>query len=105
MITNWVGNAYRKLIGDGYNNFLYRLFQKTGCLLTADGSPHDDKIMSEELPLYQVLPPSLVEPDVVTPIANAIAARTIPLDVDSLDNVLPENDAANEDQLVDNEID
>ena len=60
LLTHWIGNAYNNLIDTRFDDFRYRLFQKTGCLLTADGSD-DSFIQPEGLPNYKVPPPSLVE--------------------------------------------
>ena len=38
LVTHWVGNAYRKLTSSKYDSFRWRMFEKTGCLITADGS-------------------------------------------------------------------
>ncbi len=54
--THWVGEAYKRLSGDSYGPSRYRCFEKTGCLITADGSG-DDKIQHEGLPAYSVPPP------------------------------------------------
>ena len=35
LITHWVGEAYNKLVGNDYSN---SSFEKTQCLITADGS-------------------------------------------------------------------
>ena len=44
-----------------YDNFRrYRLFQKTGKLITADGS--DDERQPEGLPNYNISPPSVLDP-------------------------------------------
>ena len=52
-ITHWVGEAYQRLMGDEYART--RSFEKTGSLITVDGS-EDDKINPEGLPNY-VVPP------------------------------------------------
>ena len=38
LVTHWVGNAYRKLTSSKYNSFRWRMFEKAGHLITADGS-------------------------------------------------------------------
>jgi len=68
LITHWVGNAYNQLMSDEYSKTRYRCFEKTGCLITVDGS-EDDKISPEGLTNY-VVPPPLpiqVEMDPVIP--------------------------------------
>lgn len=56
LITHWVGDAYNILQGDNYAGFLRNCFEKTGCLLTADGS-EDEKVKPEGLNDYKVMPP------------------------------------------------
>lgn len=72
-ITHWVGNAYNQLMSDEYSKTRYRCFEKTGCLITADGS-EDDKISPEGLTNY-VVPPPLpihveIDPVIPTPAAE-----------------------------------
>ena len=43
-MTKWAGAAWRVLVKD--NDFIKRLFQKTGCLITIDGS--DDDIIKHQ---------------------------------------------------------
>ena len=38
LISHWRSNAYKKLTANKFDDFRYRLFTKTGCLITADGS-------------------------------------------------------------------
>ena len=56
LITQWVGKATDKLNHSNYDNFRWNCFQKTGCLMTADGSD-DDKIKPEGLSDYKVIDP------------------------------------------------
>ena len=56
LITQWVGDAWDKLCTPQYDNLRLRCWQKTGCLITADGSD-DDLITPEGLPNYAVPPP------------------------------------------------
>ena len=58
LITHWVGEAQKKLCSPDYDHFRKRCWEKTGFLITADGS-EDDKITPEGLPSYKV--PSLVD--------------------------------------------
>ena len=46
LITEWVGNAVDTLNHSNYDNFRWRCFEKTGILITADGS-EDEKIQPE----------------------------------------------------------
>ena len=56
LITEWVGTAADKLNHSNYDNFRWNCFEKTGMLMTADGS-NDAKIVPEGLPNYKVIPP------------------------------------------------
>merc|ERR1711981_418281 len=56
LITEWVGNATDKLNHSNYDNFRWNCFEKTGMLMTADGS-NDDKIKPEGLTNYKVIDP------------------------------------------------
>ena len=38
LITEWVGKAWEQLCGPEYEHLRSRCWQKTGCLITADGS-------------------------------------------------------------------
>ena len=60
LITRWVGKAYRKICDPKYDHLRYRLFEKTGTLIIADGSD-DDKIQLEGLPNYNVQPLSVID--------------------------------------------
>ena len=53
LMTHWVGEAYERLQSEEYNQTRYRCFEKTGCLITADGS-NDSKIKPEGLHDYIV---------------------------------------------------
>ena len=68
LITNWVGNAYRTICSSKYDNLRCRLFQKTGTLITADGSD-DERIQPEGLLDYKVPPPSVLDPAPAPPIS------------------------------------
>lgn len=87
LITNWVGEAYRKTSKDGqFLRMLYRSFEKTGCLITADGS-EDDKINPEGMPGYLVPPPVDIDNQVEvieTPMLEEVR--------DNPDDILPESD-------------
>ena len=61
MITQWVGEAYNSLLDAKYDKFRRQLFEKTGCLLTADSSG-DSMVRPEGLPDYKVPPLSMMEP-------------------------------------------
>ena len=63
---DWVGNAYNRLLGSEYDELRRRTFQKTGCLITADGS-EDHLITPEGLANYTVPPPNLYSDPVISP--------------------------------------
>ena len=83
LITKWAGNGYHQLNRPSYDKFRWRLFEKTGCLITADGS-EDNKINPEGLRNYKVPPPIMLDPSAAPP-----ASPTVP-EKDS-------NDTKNED--------
>ena len=58
LITQWGGKAWETLCGPEYDNLRKRCWEKTGCLMTADGS-EDDKVTPEGLPSYKIPPPLL----------------------------------------------
>ena len=51
LITKWVGDDYREFLSLKHDGLRYRLLQKTGCLITADGSDNE-LIQPEGLPNY-----------------------------------------------------
>ena len=53
LITHWVGEAHERLQSEEYNKTRYRCYEKTGCLVTADGS-NGAKINHEGLHDYVV---------------------------------------------------
>ena len=61
LITHWVGQAWDRVTGADYKSSLWRFFQKTGCLITADGS-EDALIQPEGLPNYAIPPVSFASP-------------------------------------------
>ena len=71
LITHW-GNAHNKLITPQYDDFRWCLFEKTGLLMTADGSAND-KVCPEGLPGYQIPPPAiLLDPAETLPLSNEV---------------------------------
>lgn len=87
LITHWVGESYRKASNDEtFLHLIYRSFEKTGCLITADGS-EDEKIQPETMPDYVVPPPVDIDNPmevVDTPLPDEI--RSDP------DDILPEEE-------------
>ena len=57
LLSHLIGNACRKFVESKCDSFRYRLFQKPGCLITANGSD-DSLIQPESLGNYEV-PPSI----------------------------------------------
>ena len=55
-ITQWVGNGSQELCSSKCDRLRKRCWEKTGCLITADGS-EDAKITPEGLADYKVPPP------------------------------------------------
>ena len=53
--SSQAGNSYHKLTQSSHDGFRWRLFEKTGCLITTDSS-EDNKINPEGLPNYKVQP-------------------------------------------------
>ena len=68
LITHWVCNAYNKLISQDYKPYVWRMWEKTGSLITADGS-EDEKIQPEDFKEYNVQTPMPMEPGQVLPVS------------------------------------
>ena len=56
LISHWVGEAHKRLQEANYDKFRRNCFEKTGCLMTADGSD-DSLVKPEGLPGYKIPPP------------------------------------------------
>ena len=56
LISQWVSQAFEELKKPEYDNMRRRCFQKTGCLMTIDGSD-DEFIQPEGLVNYKPMPP------------------------------------------------
>ena len=86
-----MGNAYRKASKDEkFQSTLYRTFEKTGCLITAD-SREEEKIQLEDVPGYTVPPPVDISND------NDDTETQIPEEVrEDPNDVLPESDIGEE---------
>jgi hypothetical protein len=74
LITHWVGQAWKEFCGEKYNSFRLKSWQKTRCLMTADGS-EDDLVKPEGLDGYEIPPPALFEPDVNLPASNTLEGQ------------------------------
>ena len=86
MITGWSGQAYRTMMAEEFNSFRYRLFQKTGCLVTANASD-DDKVQPRDLKENQVPPLAIIGPSSTSPV-------TIPVESTGSENTNDEIDEA-----------
>ena len=83
LITHWSGKAWEKLTSPKYNSFMRNCWQKTGCLMTADGS--DDKLIKPEgLLNYTVQPPSILDPAPQLSVSNA-PQPIIEIEVDKIE--------------------
>ena len=58
-ISHWAGEAYKKLCNTEHDAFRLKIWQKTGCLMTANGTD-DDKVQSEGLADYKPPPPPTI---------------------------------------------
>ena len=56
LVAQWVRNAWQELCSSKYDHLRKRCWEKTGCLITADGS-EDAKITPEGLADFKVPPP------------------------------------------------
>lgn len=81
LITHWTGDAWEKLISSPkYESFIKKCWQKTGCLITANGS--DDKLIKPEgLTDYIVPPPAICDPSPQPAVTNTLST-TVSLDDD-----------------------
>ena len=95
LITHWVGEAWEKLKSPKYDASRWKCLERTGCLLTADGSV-DDKVKPEGMSAY-VVPPPLPIPAADDPFESLVpAADPIPDDTMITDDVLADTDIVEE---------
>ena len=73
LISHWAGESYKKLLSQKYDAFRRRMFEKTGCLITADGTD-DEKITPEGISSYKVAPPSMIDAISSFPTSNEVEA-------------------------------
>ena len=67
LITHWAAQAWRKFLTEEYAQFMLTAWQKTGCLMTVDGS-EDTFVSPEELGAdYAPPPPPTYEPYLLEP--------------------------------------
>ena len=86
LITQWVGEAYEKINSPDYDHFRWRCFQKTGCLITANGS-EDKEISPEGLENYEVIPPLPMPGPNDIPAVEVPEAASEPLDTIEKDDL------------------
>ena len=86
-----------------YDHFRWRCFERTGCLLTADGSD-DDKVKPEGMPEY-VVPPPLPIPAGDDPFESlSPEGEAMPDDIVEVDEVIV-NTGADDDAEEEEEVD
>ena len=99
LITHWVGEAHERLQSPHYEGFIRNCFEKTGCLITADGS-EDEKIKPEGLIGYPVFEPLDTvgpnEPEIVAP-----QPANSPDDIVTSDDIFTSEDNENESENLD----
>ena len=74
LITWWVGKAWEKLHSDKYDKLRMSCWQKTGCLMTANGDD-DALIKPEGLPDYTVPPPLFIDPAAQQPRSSKLQLK------------------------------
>ena len=100
LITNWVGEAHERLQHPHYHGFLWNCFERTGCLMTADGS-EDFKVKPEGLLDFKVIPPlESPGPEMNPQTATPEADDTFNDMLTSRDNFDDENETETEEDLV-----
>ena len=108
LISHWAVEAYKKLCNTDYDTFYFKIWQKTGCLMSVNGTD-DDKIKLEGLNDYQLPPPMLLlDPANAEPSLNEITpAEDEPDDVDfDNEDMVPTDDTGEmEDKAEDWECD
>ena len=78
LIIHWAGEAYRRLIREEYDRFRRKIWFKTGCLITADGSD-DEKIKPNGLTGYKPPAPCrFLEPSLELPSSNKVDSVEYP---------------------------
>ena len=91
LITNWAGEAWKKLSKPEYDNLRKSCWVKTGCLLTDDGSD-DNLVKPEGLDGCEVPPPSFCDPNSSTPSSNNPPEIQIINDEQAANACLPEDE-------------
>ena len=86
LITHWVGDAYNLLISEKYADFIRKMWERTGCLITADGS-EDHLIAPEGLPGYVVHPPLPIDATNGAPTSNAVEGTPAADEVEEEDDL------------------
>ena len=105
LITHWVGEAYERLQLTDYNKIRYGSFEKTGSLITADGSDYT-KVNTEVFINYVVPKPLSVQifEDATSCPAPEPAPEPEDIIIDDYDQ-FQDKDVPNDDVCIDNEND
>ena len=90
-------------MGEEYSNTRYRCFEKTGCLITADGSG-DNKISPEGLTNYVIPPPLPVNISIEMEPVIPVPAEEVP-DVDATDDTDELDDIETSEERIDLAVD
>lgn len=102
LITEWVGEAYTRLQGPDYGEYRKRMFTKTGCLITADGSD-DNLITPEGLVNFVVPPPMPIRPPTEPAEPQTPDAATEHEDADGDETTHPNDDDSSVEEESDDE--
>ena len=86
LITKWVGAAFRKLTSAKYDAYRRRMFEKTGCLLTVDGS-EDQRVAPEGLPNYCCPAPTSLPASDNVPESNKNGSEAVDAKVDDTNDI------------------
>ena len=84
LITNWTGNAYRRLTQSPYDGFRWRLLEKTGCLIAADSSEYNK--INPDLPDYRVPSPILPDPSTAPAELSSVPEHDSEMEKDGFDD-------------------
>ena len=95
LITHWAGNSWEKMNTPEYKNLLFRCFQRTGCLITADCSDDDKGLVG-----YAV-PPPLQTVSADDPIVQHPTPDDVPDDVCEIEEEAETVPEVNDDDLED----
>lgn len=86
LLTHWTGEAFEKLKHPKYDHSRWKCFERTGCLITVDGSD-DDKIKPEGMKDY-IVPPPIPIPTGDDPFESVPEGEPMPEDTLYADDVI-----------------